>query len=84
MVEFLEYQASEAKAKFAELLDQVERGETVRISRHGKTVARIVPEGEARRMEAAEALKRLRALRETVGKAPLVEVLASVREGLEY
>ena len=35
-------QASTAKAQFSELLDDVERGETVVITRHGKPVARIV------------------------------------------
>ncbi|MGN6489362.1 MAG: type II toxin-antitoxin system Phd/YefM family antitoxin [Devosia sp.] len=36
-------QAREAKAKFAELLQGAERGESVTITRHGKPVARIVP-----------------------------------------
>ena len=47
MTDILEYQASEAKAKWAELLDEVERGRTVRITRHGKTIARVVPEADA-------------------------------------
>ena len=50
MADFCEYAASEAEAKFEELLDRVERGETVRITRHGKTIARILPESEARRL----------------------------------
>ena len=33
----------EAKTKLAELLDKVEAGETVTITRHGKAVARLVP-----------------------------------------
>lgn len=36
-------QAREAKAKFAELLQTAERGESVTITRHGKPVAMIVP-----------------------------------------
>jgi prevent-host-death family protein len=84
MSDILEYQASDAKAKFAELLDQVERGQTVRITRHGKPIARIVPETDARRTEVAAAIKGLKALREQLGKAPLDEVLASRREGLKY
>jgi prevent-host-death family protein len=50
------------KAKWAELLDEVERGRTVRITRHGKAIARIVPEGEGRSAEAVEALERRRRL----------------------
>ena len=33
----------EAKTKLAELLDKVEAGETVTITRHGKAVAKLVP-----------------------------------------
>lgn len=36
--------AFEAKTKFSELLDRVERGEEVVVTRHGKTVARMVPD----------------------------------------
>jgi prevent-host-death family protein len=36
-------QAREAKAKFSELLQSAERGESVTITRHGRPVARIVP-----------------------------------------
>ncbi len=53
MADVLEYQASEAKAKWAELLDEVERGRTVRITRHGKTIARVVPEADGRAAEIA-------------------------------
>jgi prevent-host-death family protein len=84
MADVLEYQASEAKAKWAELLNEVERGRTIRITRHGKTIARLVPEAEGRSAEVAEAVERLKALRETFGKAPLDEVLASRHEGHKY
>jgi prevent-host-death family protein len=84
MADVLEYQASDAKAKWAELLDEVERGRTVRITRHGKTIARIVPEAEVRAGEVAEAIEALRALRERTGKAPLAEILASRHEGHKY
>lgn len=42
----LQVQATEAKAKFAELLRNVESGETVVITRHGKKIARLVPDAE--------------------------------------
>jgi len=75
MADILVLQASDAKAKFAELLDQVERGRTVRITRHGKAIARIAPKGEVRRAEVAEAIERLKAVRQELGKAPFDEVL---------
>jgi prevent-host-death family protein len=84
MTDILEYQASEAKAKWAELLDQVERGRTVRITRHGKTIARVVPEAEVRSAEVAEAIEGIKALSKTFGKAPLAEILASRHEGHKY
>jgi prevent-host-death family protein len=84
MADLLEYQASDAKAKWAEVLDEVERGRTVRITRRGKTIARVVPEAEVRRREVAEAIARLRALREKVGKMSREEILASRHEGHKY
>ena len=38
-----EFGAFEAKNKFGQLLDWVERGEEITITRHGKEVARLVP-----------------------------------------
>jgi prevent-host-death family protein len=84
MTDILEYQASDAKARWSELLDEVERGRTVRITRHGKTIARVVPETEVRSAEVAEAIRELKALSQTFGKAPLAEVLASRHEGHKY
>ena len=84
MADILEYDAADAEARFDELLDQIERGRTVRIMRHGRPIARLVPETEIRKGEVAEAIERLKALREQVGKAPLDEVLASIHEGHKY
>jgi antitoxin (DNA-binding transcriptional repressor) of toxin-antitoxin stability system len=56
----------------------------VRVTRDGKAIARLVPETEVRRAEVAEAIERLKALREELGKAPLDEVLASLHEGHKY
>ena len=56
-------QASEAKARFSSLLDDVENGETVVITRNGKCVARLTPdEGEARkrRIEAFDTISEIR------------------------
>jgi prevent-host-death family protein len=37
----------EAKTHFGELLRDVEKGETVTITRHGKVIARLVPAGKS-------------------------------------
>jgi len=39
----IEYGAFEAKTHFSKLLDQVEEGQAIYITRHGKRVARLVP-----------------------------------------
>jgi prevent-host-death family protein len=55
--------AFEAKTHLSELLDRVEAGEELVITRHGRPVARLVPVADAQQQRAAEAVKRLRAWR---------------------
>ncbi len=51
----------EAKNKLSELLDRVERGEEILITRRGKPVAKLVPaRTEADRERAREAARRIR------------------------
>jgi prevent-host-death family protein len=76
-------QASEAKAKFSELLDEVEQGETIVITRHGKIVARIAPDETLRREQARAAIEGIRKLREGAGKASVEEIIAWKNEGRE-
>ena len=49
-------QASEAKTHLPRLLDDVERGETIVITRHGRAIARIVPEAHLRQAEVDRAI----------------------------
>ena len=54
--------AFDAKNKLGQLLDLVEQGEEITITRHGKEVARLVPARPVRsRDQAREALQRMRA-----------------------
>ena len=54
--------AFEAKNRLAALLDRVEAGEEIVITRHGKPVARLVPNVEkADKSEAIAAAERIRA-----------------------
>ena len=51
----------EAKNKLSQLLDEVERGEEITITRHGKEVARLVPARQGfNREEARAAMRRIR------------------------
>jgi prevent-host-death family protein len=57
----MEIGAFEAKNKLGSLLDRVEQGEEVVITRHGKPVARLVPNsGRIDRSQARAAIERIR------------------------
>lgn len=55
-----------AKTKFSELLERVEKGEHVTITRHGKPVAEIRPVRRHSPEQAREAFKRMRNLAKKV------------------
>lgn len=74
-------QASEAKTKFLSILDDVERGASVIVTRHGKPIARIIPEAEVNRERVERAMAGMRALRERIGKVSLEEILSARDEG---
>ncbi len=74
-------QSSIAKAQFAELLDEVERGETVIITRHGKPVARLVPDEEARKQRFDRAVERMNTRRKQNKPATVEEIIAWKSEG---
>ena len=63
--------AFEAKNKLGQLLDLVEQGEEVTITRHGKEVARIVPARSRRGRDVAHAaIGRIRKRAETLKLGP--------------
>ncbi len=74
--------AFEAKNRLGHLLDLVEQGEDVVITRHGHEVARLVPPAPKHDKEAARAaLARIRARAEQEGNAPLtLEEIRSLRD----
>ena len=74
-------QASEAKAHLLKLLDAVERGETIRITRRGQPIARLVPEAERRRAEVRRALEEMEALRREIGGLSVDDILSLRDEG---
>jgi prevent-host-death family protein len=55
--------AFEAKTHLSRLLDRVERGETVTITRHGKPVARLIPVAGSSREERRRVIAELKQLR---------------------
>jgi prevent-host-death family protein len=79
-----EVQASEAKTHLPRLLDDVERGETVIITRHGRAIARLIPEANRRQDELDRAIESIRALRHHTGRITLAELLSTRHEGHKY
>lgn len=83
-----EVQASEAKTHLPQLLDEVERGATIVITRHGRRIARLVPEAQRRQQEIKEALDNItelgREIREKYGPMSIEEILSLRHEGHKY
>ena len=77
----------EAKTKLAELLDKVEAGESVTITRRGKAVARLVAirtdEEQARLKALIEEIKRTRVGRDR-GAKPGTTIAELIKAGRRY
>ena len=74
-------QASEAKTQLLRILDDVEKGQSVVITRHGKRIARISPEPEIDRERARQAFANIRVLRELNSRVTAEELLSARDEG---
>lgn len=72
--------AYEAKTHLSELLDRVENGERITITRYGRPVAELVPAGDSPAVTAAEAIERIRETRERRSLDGL-SVVEMIREG---
>jgi prevent-host-death family protein len=74
-------QASQAKTNFLRILDDVERGQTVVITRHGKPVARISPEGGIDKERYRQAKASILAIRQRTKPVSIEEILSARDEG---
>lgn len=79
-----EVTTSDAKTHFSKLLTDVERGKTVIITRHGRAVARLVPETDRRQEEVASAITGILELRKHTGKISIGELISATHEGHRY
>lgn len=78
----------QAKTRFGELLERVERGEEIVITRHEKPVARLVPEGTRSLQQVRSSIAAVHALRQEIadrvgGRQNLSdsEVRSAIEEG---
>jgi len=76
-----EFDEVEAQRRLDEILDDVERGQTVAIRRNGERIGRIVPEAEAREAEINQAVRGIKELRRQTKPATVEEILAWRDEG---
>ena len=78
-----EVQAAEAGARLVELLGAVERGESIAIARHGKTIAHLVPALAQGRHECSLAVERFLELRAQWGRTGMTrdQILSARHEG---
>lgn len=79
-----EIPVTEAKAKLLQFLDEVERGATFRVTRHGRPIARIVPEQDVRSEEAAQAVAEIRAIGLRTKGMTATEILSAKEEGRRF
>lgn len=76
-----EIQASEAKTHLPQLLDDVEHGATLIITRHGRRIARLIPEPDHRQEEIRQAIAHIRALKSRAASVTVEELLSARDEG---
>lgn len=73
--------AYEAKTHFSRILDEVEEGKTITITRHGVPIARIVPISNTGRERVRETIEEIRAFRRgrVLGDVTLRELIEEGR-----
>lgn len=74
-------QAAEAKTHFLRILDDVERGESVIVTRRGRRVARIIPDTEADQERVNKVIESILEIRKRTKPVSLNEILAMRDEG---
>ena len=74
-------QVTEAQDQLPALLDLVERGDSIRIVRNGRVVARIIPEAVRPGQDIRSALDAMWELRDGIGKMTMEQILSARDEG---
>jgi prevent-host-death family protein len=76
--------AYEAKTHLPQLLDRVERGEEICITRHGRTIARLVPETEADSGDLGAVIAEIKEFRKGRTLGPNLTVRDLIEEGRRF
>ena len=80
----LEVGSYEAKTNLPSLLDRVQRGELITITRHGKPVARLVPVEEHDRQKIAQAMEEIKKLRKENRLGEDLTIRQLIEEGRRF
>jgi prevent-host-death family protein len=80
------YGTHDAKNRLSELLDRVERGEEVTITRNGKPVARLVAPAvdEDKKARARAAMERIKEIRQNVKPLDGITIKELIDEGRRF
>jgi prevent-host-death family protein len=73
----------EARTRWSEIINRVERGERFTITRHGVPIADLVPTGETHRAALGDVFARMRAAR-TGRNVEGISLRDLIREGQRY
>lgn len=76
--------AFDAKTKLSELLDRASRGESFQITKHGRPIARLVPDHAPDKERSRAAAERLKQMRGMFGDMTQEELIALKHEGHRY
>lgn len=76
--------AFEAKTRLSELLDRAAQGESFVITKHGRPVARIVPEGPHDVVRLADTVKRLKSFRGLLKGVTIDEIVEARNKGRRF
>jgi prevent-host-death family protein len=79
-----EVQSADASANLAQLLAEVERGETILNTRHGRAIARLVPETTRHQSDVRRVKEQIAAFRRTMPPLNLSDILSARHEGHKY
>jgi prevent-host-death family protein len=75
--------AYEAKTHLSSLLERVQRGEEITITRHGMPIAKLVPIGESGRKDARDIIREMRELRKH-SRLDGLSIREMIEEGRRY
>lgn len=73
--------AFEAKTHFSQVLNRVEQGQIISITRHGRTIAKLIPAKDREESQAESAMQRILERRKRLGRTSVSDLIKTSHEG---